>query len=67
MYMFKIFCLENQKIFYYLADTIEEAMKKHLYYLNLSARDENASINTTASGKTIFLEHHNKTYCYLKN
>jgi hypothetical protein len=55
-------CLDNGEEYLMDASTAYEAMRKMLYYLNLSKEDKSTTINKTESGLHLWMEHLGKMY-----
>lgn len=60
--MYRVFCLDDRKNYYYGASTPYEALTKHIYTLNLSDKDDTATINKTESGLHLYTIHRGKCY-----
>ena len=63
--IFKIRCLEDDKIFSIVANTPEEALYNMMYTLNLKRFDKNCKIFATNSKRILYIEHTGKTYAIL--
>ena len=63
--MVRVLCLDDDKEYFVSAFNGHEAMKKMLYTLNLSHKDENAKIEL-CNNRTWSLVHNGKTYACLK-
>ena len=62
MYSFyTVVCLDDNRKYTFSAMSPYDAMKKMVYYLNLSKHEETV-INKTKSGIHLYFEHNNKTY-----
>ena len=59
--MIKIFCLDDQRILSFFAESGYEAMQKLICFLNLSHKDDNAKIEL-CNGRTWNVIHCGKTY-----
>ena len=60
--MKRVECLEDERTFYFDAQTGYEALTKMKYTLHLKRKDENAIINKSPSGLHLWMEHSGKTY-----
>lgn len=60
--MYKVWCLDDGKKFYFDAKTPYEAMQKMKYTLDLEKEDKSCVINKTESGLYLWMEHTGKTY-----
>lgn len=60
--MYKVWCLDDGKKFYFDAKTPYEAMRKMKYTLDLENEDKSCVINKTESGLHLWMEHTGKTY-----
>lgn len=60
--IFKIRCLEDDKLFSIGAETPQEALYNMMYTLNLNKFDKNCKILETNSKKFLYIEHSGKTY-----
>lgn len=60
--MIRVFCLDENKEYWFAAKTPYEAMKKMKYTLDLAHKDKNCVINMTPSAKCLYMEHGGKTY-----
>ena len=59
--MRKVFCLDNEKEYYFDAISGYDAIQKMLYTLNLEHQDDNAKIELQ-NDRTWCLVHNGKTY-----
>lgn len=62
--MKRVFCLDDQTELYFSANSGYEAMQKLIYFLNLSHKDDNATIEL-CNGRTWSVVHNGKTYSSL--
>lgn len=62
MSLLHITCLETGDQYGYVASTPYEALKKHIYTMNLSHQDNTADIKITKSVLHLYTVHHGKTY-----
>ena len=60
--IFRIRCLEDDKVFSIGAETSTEALYNMMYTLNLNRFDKNCKILTTNSKRILYIEHTGKTY-----
>lgn len=58
----KVFCLDDGRMFLFVAKTAYEAMQKMKYTLDMKHNDSSAVINKTESGKCLYMDHSGKTY-----
>ena len=63
--IFKIRCLEDDKVFSIRAETPHEALYNMIYTLNLKRFDKHCEIFTTNSKRILYIEHTGKTYAIL--
>lgn len=56
------YCLDTGEALVFQAATPYEAMRKLLYYLNLSKEDKSATINKTESNLHLYTIHNGKTW-----
>lgn len=59
-----VFCLDNEKEYYYSTDDSKKAIEYHLEYLNNKALDRNSKIIDT--GKCYTFIHNGLTYSIIK-
>lgn len=59
--MYRVFCLEEEKNYYFDADSPYEAIMKMKRYLDISHRDNKYTIEL-CNGRTLALTHSGKTY-----
>ena len=64
--IFKVRCLEDDKLFSIGAETPQEALYNMMYTLNLNRFDKNCKILETNSKRILYIEHSGKTYA-IKN
>lgn len=58
--MIRVFCLDENKEYWFAARTPYEAMEKMKYTLDLAHKDKNCVINMTPN--CLYMEHSGKTY-----
>ena len=64
--IFRIRCLEDDKVFSIGAETPAEALYNMMYTLNLNHFDKQCKIRFTNSGRIMYIEHSGKTYALKK-
>ena len=60
-----VFCLDDDKTYYFDVKTPYEAMEKMLYKLNIAHYDPRAIIDKTPTNKCFYIEHNGKCYATL--
>lgn len=63
--IFKIRCLEDDKVFSIGAETPNEALYNMMYTLNVKKFDKNCKILSTNSKRILYIEHAGKTYAII--
>lgn len=63
--IYRIRCIDDDKIFSVGAETPQEAIYNLMYTLNLNRFDKNCKILLTNSKKVLYIEHSGKTYALL--
>ena len=65
--MLYVRCLDTGVEFGFTAKTPYEAMDKMRYFLDLKQKDPGATINKTASGMHLWMDHSGRTYSIRNN
>lgn len=65
--IFKIRCLEDDRVFSMSANTALEAISNMIYTLNLNYFDANCRVLRTRSGRILYIEHAGRTYAVANN